>query len=474
VPAASGVSALDPAAAHAAATAAAFAAAVAADPASLSAAARQADANAKRLEAEAARLAAEAATLPLRQRELDTLDEAIAAGNARRAKLAEQRRAAELEAEAAAERASQRRAELTAQLGDEVDLDNAVAAARRQSEALTAAAEAAAETVRATVEAALAADRALSAATEAGFARPADLASGETAPAGQARSRESAVAAARAALREPGWRADATGRVGRHETETAAIAGQLADPDLAVDLDPAAPVAETAAAAAAARQAHDAANGAHATASHTAERLALLAPRLTDKLTALAPLRERADQTRQIAELANGNGANQYRMTLSSFVLAARLEEVAQAASERLLTMTAGRYSLAHSDARRGNAKAGLSLLACDSWTGVDRDTATLSGGETFLASLSLALGLADVVTAESAGTPMEALFVDEGFGTLDEETLDEVMNVLDGLRAGGRIVGIVSHVTELRQRIPAQVHVAKGRHGSHVNVTVG
>ncbi len=161
-------------------------------------------------------------------------------------------------------------------------------------------------------------------------------------------------------------------------------------------------------------------------------------------------------------------------MTLSSFVLAARLEEVAAAASERLLTMTAGRYSLVHSDARKGNAKAGLSLLACDAWTGIDRDTATLSGGETFLASLALALGLADVVTAESAGTRMEALFVDEGFGTLDEDTLDEVMNVLDGLRAGGRIVGIVSHVTELRQRIPAQVHVRKGRAGSHVEITPG
>ncbi len=161
-------------------------------------------------------------------------------------------------------------------------------------------------------------------------------------------------------------------------------------------------------------------------------------------------------------------------MTLSSFVLAARLEEVAAAASERLRTMTAGRYSLVHSDARKGNAKAGLSLLACDAWTGIDRDTATLSGGETFLASLALALGLADVVTAESAGTPMEALFVDEGFGTLDEETLDEVMNVLDGLRAGGRIVGIVSHVAELRQRIPARIHVRKTRTGSHVEVNSG
>jgi exonuclease SbcC len=233
-------------------------------------------------------------------------------------------------------------------------------------------------------------------------------------------------------------------------------------------------VAETIAAAELAQHEYSVATGAHATARHTAEELAKLRPAIEDKLAALAPLTERADQIRQVAELANGNGANQYRMTLSSFVLAARLEEVAQAASERLLTMTAGRYSLAHSDARKGNAKAGLSLLACDSWTGVDRDTATLSGGETFLASLALALGLADVVTAEAAGTPMEALFVDEGFGTLDEETLDEVMNVLDGLRAGGRIVGIVSHVAELRQRIPAQVHVAKGRHGSHVDVTVG
>ena len=162
-------------------------------------------------------------------------------------------------------------------------------------------------------------------------------------------------------------------------------------------------------------------------------------------------------------------------MTLSSFVLAARLEEIAAAASERLRTMTAGRYSLVHSDVRKGNAKAGLSLLACDAWTGIDRDTATLSGGETFLASLSLALGLADVVTAESAGTPMEALFVYDGFGTLDEETLDEVMNVLGRPSTScGRIVGIVSHVAELRQRIPARIHVRKTRSGSHVEINPG
>ena len=255
----------------------------------------------------------------------------------------------------------------------------------------------------------------------------------------------------------------------------AAVADVLADPDLDVALDPPAPVDETTAAAEAAQEAHAVAVDAHGQARPRADQLAILRPQLNAALGALQPLQERAAQIRQLADLANGtSGANQYKMTLSSFVLAARLEEVAAAASERLLTMTAGRYCLVHSDIRKGNAKAGLSLLACDAWTGQDRDTATLSGGETFLASLSLALGLADVVTAESAGTPMEALFVDEGFGTLDEDTLDEVMNVLDSLRAGGRLVGIVSHVTELRQRIPAQIHVRKSRAGSYVKVTPG
>ena len=104
----------------------------------------------------------------------------------------------------------------------------------------------------------------------------------------------------------------------------------------------------------------------------------------------------------------------------------------------------------------------------------MDRDTSTLSGGETFLASLALALGLVDVVTAEAGGTRIEALFVDEGFGSLDEETLDEVMTVLDGLREGGRMVGIVSHVAELKQRIPAQIRVHKGHSGSHLTQYAG
>ncbi|MBV9094832.1 MAG: SMC family ATPase, partial [Streptosporangiaceae bacterium] len=220
-----------------------------------------------------------------------------------------------------------------------------------------------------------------------------------------------------------------------------------------------------------ARRLHDDAVIAHDRAQRRAEQLAELIPELRAGIDGLTPLASRAAEARGLADLAAGLGANTLRMTLSSFVLAARLEEVAAAASERLLKMTSGRYSLVHTDARRGGGRSGLGLLACDAWTGVDRDTATLSGGETFLASLALALGLADVVTAEAGGTPIEALFVDEGFGSLDSETLEEVMTVLDGLREGGRMVGIVSHVAELRQRIPAQVRVHKGQAGSRLEL---
>jgi exonuclease SbcC len=457
-----------------------LAAALAAEPETLAAAARQADADATRLAAEATRLRAASETQTAAQRDLDALDEAIAKDQARIVELNGQRSAALAEAAAAAQRAEDRRAELRVQLGDAADLDAALRAARIQAETLAAAADAADEAFRASADLLHARERARAAVISAGFAAAIGAAAAPAATAVTVGARDAeadyaaTIAAARAAFRDGRWRRDADGRITRHQADTEAVASQLADPDLDVALDPPAPVAATTEAAESAQRAHTAATAAHATAERTAAELAKLSPLLDAQLADLAPLIERADQIRQLADLANGQGANQYRMTLSSFVLAARLEEVAAAASQRLTAMTGGRYSLAHSDARRGNARAGLSLLACDSWTGANRDTATLSGGETFMASLSLALGLADVVTAEAAGTPMEALFVDEGFGTLDEDTLDEVMNVLDGLRAGGRIVGIVSHVSELRQRIPAQVRVAKDRHGSHVAVTAG
>ncbi|MDP9398630.1 MAG: hypothetical protein M3P96_12810, partial [Actinomycetota bacterium] len=190
---------------------------------------------------------------------------------------------------------------------------------------------------------------------------------------------------------------------------------------------------------------------------------------LAHKLEGLRPLRERAATVTALSRLVEGTAAdNRLRMRLSAYVLAARLEQVAAAASVRLLQMSGARYTLVHTDSgSRGRGRSGLGLSVRDAWTALDRDTTTLSGGESFVASLALALGLADVVTAEAGAVPMETLFVDEGFGSLDADTLDEVLDVLDALRAGGRAVGVVSHVAELRTRIPVQLHVRKDRHGS-------
>ena len=184
---------------------------------------------------------------------------------------------------------------------------------------------------------------------------------------------------------------------------------------------------------------------------------------------ALAPLRESHERVARLAGLAAGTSVeNERRMRLESYVLAARLEQVAAAASARLARMSAGRYTLVHSDERAsGRGRSGLGLHVIDAWTGAERDTATLSGGETFFASLALALGLADVVTDEAGGTRLETLFIDEGFGSLDEQTLDEILDVLDSLRERDRCVGIVSHVADLRQRVPVQLEIIKSRRGS-------
>ncbi|SNR56839.1 AAA family ATPase [Blastococcus mobilis] len=184
----------------------------------------------------------------------------------------------------------------------------------------------------------------------------------------------------------------------------------------------------------------------------------------------LAELHAWADQVTALADLVTGRGSNALRMRLQSFVLAARLEQVAEVASRRLLEMSGGRYTFLHSDAQgRHGARGGLGLDVFDEYTGVRRPTKTLSGGESFMASLALALGLADVVTAESGGVQLDTLFVDEGFGSLDPQALDAVMTVLDELRRGGRTVGVISHVEELRTRIPTRLEVVSGREGSRL-----
>ncbi|MHA7281834.1 AAA family ATPase [Arthrobacter sp. TMS2-4] len=200
---------------------------------------------------------------------------------------------------------------------------------------------------------------------------------------------------------------------------------------------------------------------------HSVAQLESYARQLTDLEKDIAPLREEAQLAAAVAETARGGGENLYKMPLATYVLASRLEQVAAAATERLLQMSDGRYQLVHSDATAGNRRSGLGLNVIDGWTGNRRDTSTLSGGESFMASLALALGLADVVQQEAGGLDIETLFVDEGFGSLDDQALEQVMDALEGLRSGGRVVGLVSHVPELKQRVSAQLQVVKGRQGS-------
>ncbi|MFW0784237.1 SMC family ATPase [Gordonia sp. CPCC 206044] len=218
------------------------------------------------------------------------------------------------------------------------------------------------------------------------------------------------------------------------------------------------------------RQARDAATRRNAVAAHRLTDLEGFVGQFWAAADALAPLQARHAELHGLAELVSGRGQNSRRMSLRSYVLAARLEEVLVAASARLRQMSSGRYEFVHSDAAgpRGR-RGGLGIEVIDEYTGVVRATTTLSGGETFFASLALALGLADVVSAESGGRILDTIFIDEGFGTLDPEALDLVMGVLDDLRSGGRVVGVVSHVGELQERIPAQVHVVRAENGSHV-----
>ncbi|GAA3060325.1 AAA family ATPase [Actinokineospora globicatena] len=250
----------------------------------------------------------------------------------------------------------------------------------------------------------------------------------------------------------------------------------LSDPDLfgiEADLDvDLAPLLEAATAA------RESAENAVAVARETSmrlEQLAGLGALLQKAWAELAPIEAEFAELDALTDVVNGRGQNSTKMSLRSYVLAARLEEVATAASQRLRKMTQGRYSFEHSDqAGARGTRGGLGLDVLDDYSGMTRPAKTLSGGESFVASLALALGLADVVAAESGGGALlDTLFVDEGFGTLDAGTLDEVMAILDELRDGGRVVGIVSHVDELRQRIPTRVKVLKGRGGSTLRLSV-
>lgn len=182
------------------------------------------------------------------------------------------------------------------------------------------------------------------------------------------------------------------------------------------------------------------------------------------KLNELLARRSKASaKDGQLLALASAaNGDNQARLTLSAWVLQAHFRQVLVFANERLGVIGAGRYELINVDSEEDTRqqKQGLGLAVVDHLSGTTRSPRTLSGGESFYVSLALALALADVVATQNGGIEMNTLFIDEGFGSLDEGTLAEVMDVLSALHSGGRVVGIVSHVSELKRAIPAAVEV--------------
>ena len=170
----------------------------------------------------------------------------------------------------------------------------------------------------------------------------------------------------------------------------------------------------------------------------------------------------------ELAALANGRTAG--KMTFETYVLSSYFDDVLKAANGRLNKMTAGRYHLLRREEIRGGGRKGLELDVYDSHTCKKRSVNTLSGGESFKASLALALGLSDIVQQHAGGIQLDTMFIDEGFGTLDPDSLEQAIDILMDLQDHGRLVGVISHVSELKERIPAKLMVSTSPEGSTVS----
>ncbi|AMM19098.1 hypothetical protein AX769_01800 [Frondihabitans sp. PAMC 28766] len=274
------------------------------------------------------------------------------------------------------------------------------------------------------------------------------------------------AAVPRAALEE------LTQRVSRHDRDRAVVDEQLASAELAVLTGD--ETVDVPAAVAVAEAADERLRGVASSASialDRAERISRSAVVLRAAERAASAVSSRSRAVVRMADVTGANGPENLRgVTLGTYVLLRRFDDVLAAANSRLAVMSSGRYLLESSDTRESGSrsrKTGLALVIRDNTTDTTRDPKSFSGGETFYASLSLALGLADVVQAEAGGIGLGTLFVDEGFGTLDPETLDSVMSELGRLSAGGRVVGIVSHVEDLKQRIADRIEVRRLPDGS-------
>ena len=280
------------------------------------------------------------------------------------------------------------------------------------------------------------------------------------------------AADATAALQEESWRLKLVERIAAYEAAVIEQRNLLAAPDLA-GLPEARP--DTSAAGEAVARCDAARTRAverHSEARGAQREIARLTAEHRAGADDLAEKQERAERLGAVASRCQGKAAPY--ISLQRWVLSAYLADICGYANQRLTLMTSGRYQLRLTDeGGHGGRKAGLGLRVLDAYTGEEREVSSLSGGETFQASMALALGVADTVQAHAGGVPLEALFIDEGFGSLDPDNLQLAMDELDRLREGGRMIGLISHVGALRERIRGGIEVIAGDRGSSLRVGV-
>lgn len=181
----------------------------------------------------------------------------------------------------------------------------------------------------------------------------------------------------------------------------------------------------------------------------------------------IAKIEKKHEWVKTLADTANGKLSGKDKIELETYIQTTYFDRIINRANQRLLTMSGGQYELIRlKEALNAKSKSGLELGVMDHYNGSQRSVKTLSGGESFIASLSLALGLSDEVQASAGGITVETMFVDEGFGSLDSESLDMAYKALTGLTEGNKLVGIISHVAELKDKIDKQVVVTKAKSG--------
>lgn len=185
------------------------------------------------------------------------------------------------------------------------------------------------------------------------------------------------------------------------------------------------------------------------------------------KAEELDALEKRYAWLKALSNTANGNISGKEKVMLETYIQMTFFDRIIARANTRFMVMSGGQYELKRRKAAENNrSQSGLELDVIDHYNGTERSVKTLSGGESFKASLSLALGLSDEIQASAGGVKLDTMFVDEGFGSLDDESLDQAMRALSGLAEGNRLVGIISHVAELKNRIDRQIVVTKEKSG--------